>query len=277
MSLIEQALRKSSLLKAGNKRTEVADSPDQRRSQPSASAPAPIDPAKVRRYLKASVDREIMRERYILPELEDRAATRAFKILRTKVLQKLTANDWHTVAVTGTTPNEGKTLTAINLARALAQDVNTYVFLVDLDLQRPQVGAALGMTFDKGITDYLQGDAEIEQVIYEIGVDRLAVIPNARSVEHSSEFLSSPRMLTLLSTLSSELPRRIIIFDMPPVLVSDDVLGFVPHVDCVLLVVAEGITERSVLESAKETLSEMNVLGVVLNRSREGNDSQYYY
>ena len=70
---------------------------------------------------------------------------RAYKILRTRLLRRLEANQWHSFAVTGATAGEGKTLTAINLAMALAQDSNTWVFLVDLDLQRPSVADYLGM------------------------------------------------------------------------------------------------------------------------------------
>jgi Mrp family chromosome partitioning ATPase len=63
---------------------------------------------------------------------------------------------------------------------------------------------------------------------------------------------------------------------MPP-LISDDVLTFAPRVDGVLLVVAEGLTERSSLEKSKELLAEMNVLGVVLNRSAAHDDEMSYY
>jgi protein-tyrosine kinase len=72
------------------------------------------------------------------------------------------------------------------------------------------------------------------------------------------------------------MPTHIILFDMPP-LISDDVLTFAPRVDGVLLVVAEGLTERSALEKSKELLAEMNVLGVVLNRSAAHDDEMSYY
>ncbi len=82
------------------------------------------------------------------------AVARAYKILRTRVLHRLSANNWHSVGITGTVAGEGKSLTAINLALlALAQEVNTWVFpLVDLDLQRSQVGGYLGMNVDFGVT-----------------------------------------------------------------------------------------------------------------------------
>ena len=86
----------------------------------------------------------MLRGQLVLPQVTDAGALRAYKILRTRVLRRLEANQWHSFAVTGVTAGEGKTLTAINLAMALAQDVNTWVFLVDLDLQRPRVADYLG-------------------------------------------------------------------------------------------------------------------------------------
>ena len=73
----------------------------------------------------------------------------------------------------------------------------------------------------------------------------------------------------LMQALEAETPRRIVIFDMPPVLAADDVLAFAPQVDGLLMVVAEGTTDRDALRGAKEVLEEMNLLGVVLNRSAE--------
>ena len=88
--------------------------------------------------------------------------------------------------------------------------------------------------------------------------------------------LTSQRMLELMQALEAEAPRRILIFDMPPVLAADDVLAFAPQIDGLLLVVAEGTTERNSLRQAKEVLAEMNLMGVVLNRSAERNDAAYY-
>jgi Mrp family chromosome partitioning ATPase len=147
---------------------------------------------------------------------------------------------------------------------------------VDLDLQRPQVAGYFGLKIDRGLGDYLVGEAELDQIIYNAGVERLAVIPNYRSFEHSSELLLSPRMHDLTQALAADAPRRIVIFDMPPLLASDDVLAFAPQVDGLLLVVSEGITARGSLEKSRELLGETNVVGIVLNQSAERNDSQYY-
>jgi protein-tyrosine kinase len=268
MSVIEDALRKSSqqrprsnfIASGWGSRVPVTPGPD---------VPA-------RHFRAAATDPEMIERNHVLLSVSDVSVARSYKILRTRVLHRLAANNWRSVGITGTTAGEGKSLTAINLALALAQEVNTWVFLVDLDLQRSQVGPYLGMNVDYGITDYLTGQAELDQCIYDIGVRRLAVVPNVRRAENSSEFLTSPRMGEFVQTLCDETPRRVIVFDMPPLLATDDVLAFGPRADSHLLVVSQGHTARRTMSNCKEMLAEMNVIGVVLNRSTEHNDSPYY-
>jgi len=237
---------------------------------------APVPDSAVQQYRAAALDPEALERNRVLLRVQDVAVSRAYKILRTRVLHRMAGNNWYTLGVTGTGAGEGKTITAINLAIALAQDPNAWVFLVDLDLQRPQIGAYLGMSYEYGLTDFLTGQAELEQVVYDIGIKRLAVVPNASPVETSSEHLRSARMADFINALEAQAPRRYIILDMPPIMVSDDVLAFAPRVDSFLLVASQGLTARRTLANAKEVLSELNVLGVVLNRSTEHNDSPYY-
>jgi len=275
MSIIESALNKvqrrgASAPQVRPRTRETVRAPD---TSPAGLAAA----ARARKFKEASLDAQVMERNCILPQISDERALRAYKILRTRVLQRMVANNWYSVAVTGSTKGEGKTLTAINLAIALAQDVNTWVFLVDLDLQRPEVGNYLGMEFGRGVGDYLVGEANIDEILYNpIGIDRLAVIPNSRSIANSSELLVSPRMIELNRTLLNEAPRRIVIYDMPPLLASDDMLAFAPQVDGLLVVLAEGVSARANMQKTKQLIGNTNVIGVVLNQSSESNDSPYY-
>lgn len=281
MSLIEEVMRRSA-----HERTvtapDVVSAPMQRTARPRNSgvpqpppgaAPQDVFTPQLR---SAPVDPDAMERHHVLLRVHDVAISRAYKILRTRVLRRLSANNWASLGITGIAAGEGKSLTAVNLALALAQDVNTWVTLVDLDLQRPQLGSYLGMTYEHGLTDFLTGQVELEQIVYDIGVKRLAVVPNATSVESSSELLSSPRMADFVNALESQCPRRVVVYDLPPLMVTDDVLAFAPRVDAFLIVVSQGKTARRTLSNATEVLSELNVLGVVLNRSTERNDSPYY-
>jgi capsular exopolysaccharide synthesis family protein len=273
MSIITEAMRKAGLQRQNAAPAGGVRSAEQRRNRPRVEQ---IDPASLPRFQETTLDPAVMEQNKVLPRLQDNAARRAYKILRTRTLQRLESQNWRSLAVTATDAGAGKTLTAVNLAIALAQDPNTYVFLVDLDLQRPNVGPCLGMTYTLGLSDHLLGDATFEQVVYQPGIDRLAVVPGGRIVQQSSELLSSARMRDFMSALEAQAPRRVIVYDVPPLLVSDDVLTIAPQIDSVLMIATEGLTARSTLEQAREVLAEMNLLGVVLNRSSERDDSPYY-
>jgi protein-tyrosine kinase len=276
MSLIEEVMRRQAHERAavGGLAANMGGAGSHARMARPIAAPVPE--SAVQQYRPAAIDADALERNRVLLRVQDVAVSRAYKVLRTRVLHRMADNNWYTLGVTGTGAGEGKTITAINLAIALAQDPNVWVFLVDLDLQRPQVGAYLGMSYENGLTDFLTGQAELEQVVYDIGLKRLAVVPNATPIETSSEHLRSARMADFINALEAQTPRRIVILDMPPVMVSDDVLAFAPRVDSFLLVASQGITARRTLANAKEVLSELNVLGVVLNRSTERNDSPYY-
>lgn len=226
----------------------------------------------------ASVEPVTMERNKIIPSIEDKAAVSAYKVLRTRVLQRMRGQNWRNLIVTGAGPGEGKTLTACNLAVSISKDVNQSVFLIDLDLQRPSVTKYFGLKANAGLGDYLSGEAEIEDIVCAPkDMDRIAIIPNLGPVENPSELLASPRMRDLLKWLKDQGGAPLAVFDMPPVLACDDVLAFYPSADALLMVASEGITDRDSLKRSLEMLTDCNLLGVVLNRSREhGKVSPYY-
>jgi len=203
-------------------------------------------------------------------------ASAAYKMLRTRVLQRMRRNGWKSLAVTGTRPDEGKSLTAINLSISLARDLETSVMLTDLDLRKPSLHRHLGIRPPYSIHDYLRGAAPLTKVAFRPGFERLGVILNDRPIGDSSETLASPAAGRLVETLKAG-PDRIAVFDLPPVLASDDMLAFSPHVDAVLMVVAPGRTRRNDLTAAFRLIEDMNLVGIVLNKSWEDVAPYYYY
>ena len=226
----------------------------------------------------AMIESASMERNKIISAIEDPAGSAAYKVLRTRVLQRLRSNNWRSMLVTAVDAGEGKTLTSCNLAVSVARDVNQSVFLVDLDLQRPNMARYFGLNVKAGIGDYLKGEAEIEDIIYSPAeMERIIIIPNREPIENPSELLSSPRMKQLMAWLHARTTAPYAIFDMPPVLASDDVLAFLPQVDCVLFVVAEGSTERKRLTNVLELMGEFDLVGVVLNKSKEHQKAYAYY
>ena len=213
---------------------------------------------------------------------DDRSAKSAYNELRTRVLQRMRSNNWRSMLITSPGPGEGKTLTASNLAISLARDVNQSVILVDLDLMRSSIAKYHGIDVDikHGVGDFLLGNAELSDIIYSPGdIERLALVPNRQPLENSSDLLGSPKMKELIFWLQQQSEKSIVIFDMPPALACDDVLTLCPSVDAVLVVVAQGKTDRIELEKTMKMLSDYEMLGVVLNMSDElaGSSSYEYY
>ena len=191
----------------------------------------------------------------------------AYKLLRTQVLQQMHAHGWNALAVTSPAPGDGKTLTALNLAITMAREISHTALLVELDLRQPTLHRLLGYEPGPGITDYLLRGTPLSDVMINPSIDRLVVIPAGPPADASSELLASPRMADLVRELKARYPRRIVLFDVPPLLTSDDGLAFVPHVDAALLVVAEGQTSYEDIARAKTMLKATHLLGAVLNRA----------
>lgn len=222
-----------------------------------------------------ALDIALLRGNRVVLEDSDRSSLAAYKMLRTQVLQRMTARGWNALAVTSPVPGDGKTLTSINLAISLARELHHTVLLVDMDLRNPNVHRYFGLEPSIGISDFLLGAAEIGDVMINPGIERLVVLPGRVAVENSSEILASPAMGHLVQELKSRYPSRMVLFDLPPVLSADDALSFAPFVDAFLLVVRDGKSTNAEIERAMEILRDIPVIGTVLNGSDE-KASDYY-
>lgn len=222
-------------------------------------------------------DEECLEKYHVVAALKDAPERTAYKVLRTRVLQRLRASQFNVIGITAAGPGEGKTLTAINFAYSLAQDVNHQVVLLDLDLRRPSVHEYLGISPPKDLFDLLDGSAKLEDVLVCPNANRLATITCQSPIRDSSEVLSSPEMESIIHQLKNLGPKTITVVDLPPTLAGDDVIAFAPLVDTLMLVVAQGQCRREDLREAEELLREYEILGIVLNQSREKSAAVGYY
>jgi protein-tyrosine kinase len=205
----------------------------------------------------------------------DRIGLTAYKMLRTQVLQRMTARGWNTLGITSPAPGDGKTLTAINLAISLAREYHHTVLLVDTDLRNPSIHKYLGLDISVGLSDYLRRDAPLSEILINPGIERLVLLPGHERIENSSEVLASPAMGALVQELKTRYPTRLVLFDLPPILSADDALSFRAHIDAFLLVLMEGKTDQNDLSHAMEIMQDATILGTVLNGSREKLSAYY--
>jgi len=206
-------------------------------------------------------------QRVVLPGARGPASA-GFRMLRTQVLQRMTAHRWRTLAIFSPSAGEGRTTTAVNLALHIANDQDHTVLLVDLDLRRPAVAATFGFAPERGVEDVLAGEAEVRECLYHPdGCDRLVVLPARQPVSHPSEVVAGLRCRELVAELRARYEERIVIFDLPPVLTTDAALAFSRHVECGLMVAVEGRTRREDLARSIELLHETPIVGTMLNRA----------
>lgn len=194
-------------------------------------------------------------------------ASRAYKVLRTQMLQRLAAEDWQTIAVVSPAAGEGKTLTAINLGLGFASTQSHTALLVDLDWHQPSVHTYFGFTPERDVCDYLRGEQPLSSVLVNPGVPRFCFLPCRRPVAGSSEHLLG--LSGFVRELKTRYRNRIVLFDLPPLLATDDALGFLPFVDCALLVVEEGKTRRDDVARSLEIIGPDRLVGTVMNKSRQ--------
>ena len=141
---------------------------------------------------------------------------------------------------------------------------NHTVLLVDLNLRSPSVHKHFGEDNVPGLSDYLVKN-QIPELLFNPGIDRLVVLPGNEPIAASSEYLTSPRMIELIREVKSRYDSRIVIFDLPPLLTSDDVLVVSPHIDALLLVARDGVTKKQELQRSREMLKDLNLIGTTLN------------
>jgi capsular exopolysaccharide synthesis family protein len=236
-----------------------------------ASIPSSTPPASSSRRLDAR-----------LPSLSASQSFEAdqYRTLRHTVEMARAERDVRVIGVTSPVAGDGKTLTAVNLAGALAHARGSRVLLIDADLRRPSIGKVLGAFHVEGpgLAEALaQGTVTLDKYVRRLDRFRLSVLAAHRTDVDAYEALSSPRLGELIAEA-----RRLyeyVIIDTPPLVPVPDPRLLVPWVDAFLIVVRAGKTPRKLLGAALSQLDPRKVLGLVFNGSdlhgqRYG---KYYY
>lgn len=238
-------------------------------ASPSGVPPITETPILYSKTKVAQLNQQHLQANGIIYGEADRVGLTAYKMLRTQVLQRMTARGWNALALTSPAPSDGKSVTAINLAISLARELHHTVLLVDMDLRNPSIHRYFGLRPEKGIGDYLLRGAAMADVLLNPAIERLVLMPGKEPLENSSEILASPAMGNLVQELKTRYPSRIVLFDMPPVLSADDALSFAPYVDAFLLVLRDGKSTKQEIEQAMQIMKGATILGTVLNASDE--------
>lgn len=176
----------------------------------------------------------------------------SYKAARTNIAYSILKKGCKKVAFTSSTKSEGKTVTSINVASALAQQVDTKVLVVECDLRRPRVNTALKIEPTPGLTNYLNDECSLEDIIKDTKIDNLKAIAYGAIPPNPSELLASEAMADLIKTAEKEYDY--IIFDTPPVGIVIDAVPILKAADGVVIVARNNSTTYPELAKTVETV-----------------------
>ena len=298
MSLVEKALKKlqesravSGIPNTATRRSTdsatagvvVSTPPPVRAELP--PAPVPIAPVAVPRNNKVvTVSLNALRAAGLLAaeDEERRVAAEYRQIKRPLIAAALgrrmpAVHNGRVIMVASALPGEGKTFTSVNLALNMALEKDTTVLLVDADLPKPQISRTFGVDDEPGLLDVLLDESkDIESAVIPTNIRGLSILPAGRPTSNATELLASSRMERLVANLVNADPRRIVLFDSPPLLLTSEsrvLAGVVGQI--VVVVRAESTTRQAVLE-AVGCLGEGKSVGLILNQSQSAPAHVYY-
>jgi protein-tyrosine kinase len=204
---------------------------------------------------------------------------RSFDMLRTQVLQAMDDSGWQILAVTSPTAGCGKSVTACNLAMSIARLPERAVLLVDLDLHKPKVAEYLGIKAKDGILSVLEGQTGLSNAIVRATTAQyqMLVLPGQVCKSGSAEWMASQAMTNVLQALKREFRSYVIILDMPPVLVGDDVISILPQIESVLLITSIGTSTLPDIKECYKHIKSTPIVRVVVNKVSDKTESYYGY
>jgi capsular exopolysaccharide synthesis family protein len=210
------------------------------------------------------------------------AAAEAYRTLRTNITFANPDKPVHTLLVTSTSPDDGKSTTIANLAITFAASGSPTV-LVDADLRRPHLHTIFGVSNEAGLTTMVADMARIKDgsvpkvPLQSTQIENLQLLTSGPVPPNPAEILGSQRMTELLALLRSN--AEYVLIDTPPVIAVTDAAVLAPKVDGVLIVINAGKTRRDLAIKARDILMQVNanILGVVLNNAEIDKSSYAYY
>lgn len=213
-----------------------------------------------------------------LVALADQSITaEKYRTIRSNIQFAAIDRELNTLVITSSGPDEGKSITAANLAVVFANS-GKQVLLVDADLRKPTVALSFQLPHNEGLSNLLSERERIaDDYITETHIENLWVLPSGPKPPNPSEVLGTKRMEEIIEELILDFD--LVIFDMPPVETVTDAQILAAKTDGTLLVVRERKTKKQELLKAKELLqiAKANILGVVYNGTKKESDLTYYY
>lgn len=252
----------------------IEPKPEQsQQSSPIISDPLPVaSPGSgwLGRITKGVLDRKAP----LIPNAIDHAVAESYGRLRAKITQEQERKPFRSLMITSPAPEDGKTITTLNLALSLAAVPSYRVLVVDGDLRRGNLGKALGVGNPPGLGNLLEGSAELEDVVLKCDDNPVYFMARGSSSTSPGELLYSARLIPQLRKLAEHF--SLVIIDSPPVNLLADAQLLAAGCDAVLLVARAFATTQKGLKKAVQDLSHHRIIGTVLNRGMRTDLYRHY-
>jgi len=208
----------------------------------------------------------------LIPQAVESIVVEHYRRLRTKILQQHTAKPFQILMVTSPSPQEGKTVTVLNLGLSFAMLPNFKVLVIDGDLRRGTIGKWLDADGYPGLSNVLEGAAQLEDVAIKCANVSMHVVTRGNSKVSPAELLHSPQLSAQMRRMTQHFD--LILVDSPPVTLITDAQLLAGSCDAVLLIARAFRTKRKSLEQAVQDLNAFRIIGTVLNG---GTRAQLYH
>lgn len=241
-----------------------------------ASAPAIVLPGlQEANWLDWSPDIARTRGIFGFDSLDPRS--RAFNMIRAKLLEIRAERGWRLFGIVSATPNVGKSFIAANVAAALSRDPRVCATAVDLDLRRASLTNILGVEPEVSIRAYLEErPGATVPTAYALQGERLVILPTTAGPIRSAELLAGGRAQSLLRAMRTADDGNLYVVDLPPVFANDDAATTMARLDAYIVVVEEGKTTTREVKDVVALLGTSRMAGVILNKYRGGLVSEGY-
>jgi capsular exopolysaccharide synthesis family protein len=247
--------------------------PPKRRLEPSPGGVGLFDAFRntwgwIRRLGKDPVDEEIADvKRRIIDFDPNSAAGEQYRAIRARIELLNERGECCVLAIISAEGQEGRTMTAINLALVMAMSVGQRVVLVDCDLRSPRIHHTLDIPMKAGLSEVLRNDASLEQALYETSKENLTVLPAGTLPTNPAELVGTPRMRELIENLRERYDH--VIIDTPAANQVADAEIVCNLVDGVIFVIRASSTPREQALRALRNFNRERIVGMVLNSTED--------
>jgi len=205
----------------------------------------------------------------VIPHTADGAIVEHYRRLRAKIMQEQERKPFSSLVVTSPAPQEGKSVTTLNLALSFGMLPSYRVLVVDGDLRKGSLGNWLGVGEHAGLSNLIEGSAELEDVVLKCDETPFYFMVRGSTTKPQADLLHSSRLAPQLRRMTEYF--SLVLVDTPPLNLVADAQLLASGCDAVLLVARAFSTTRKALERAVQDLSPFRVIGTVLNRGmRDG-------